>query len=91
MKEVQPSEGKRLRRASEKGKECLKCAVGRVKTDARIGPSTINVQEFRPTAPGHSPGVGHSLKDKGVDKKINISASSYMIDSTKEETVRWCV
>ncbi|KAK1313349.1 hypothetical protein QJS10_CPA06g02289 [Acorus calamus] len=66
--EVQPSEGRRLRRTSEKGKECLKCAVGPGKTDARIGPSTINVHEFRPTAPGHSPGLGHSLKDKGVDK-----------------------
>ncbi|KAK1277221.1 hypothetical protein QJS04_geneDACA017178 [Acorus gramineus] len=32
--------------------------------------SSIDKQDFRPTAPGHSPGIGHSLKNKGVDKNV---------------------
>ncbi|KAM0950872.1 hypothetical protein DsansV1_C04g0046041 [Dioscorea sansibarensis] len=31
----------------------------------------VDTEDARPTAPGHSPGVGHALSDKGVDKNLN--------------------
>jgi len=30
----------------------------------------VGAEDARPTAPGHSPGVGHSLGNKGVDKNV---------------------
>lgn len=48
------AEGRRL-----KSKKCSKDKQG---GSAQMPPPTHrNVDEFRPTAPGHSPGIGHSL------------------------------
>lgn len=30
----------------------------------------VGTEDARPTAPGHSPGVGHSMGNKGVDKNV---------------------
>ncbi|ONK75654.1 uncharacterized protein A4U43_C03F19150 [Asparagus officinalis] len=34
------------------------------------GSIVAGAEDARPTAPGHSPGVGHSLGNKGVDKNV---------------------
>ncbi|XP_058078280.1 precursor of CEP6-like [Magnolia sinica] len=41
-------------------------------TDHYQSKSVSNMEDFRPTAPGHSPGVGHSVKDKGIDSLSNM-------------------
>ncbi|KAK1307749.1 hypothetical protein QJS10_CPA09g00280 [Acorus calamus] len=64
--EVLPSEGRELKHKVQV--ECAKCAVAQEK-NSESEPS-IDKQDFRPTAPGHSPGIGHSLKNKGVDKNV---------------------
>ncbi|KAJ0975966.1 hypothetical protein J5N97_017931 [Dioscorea zingiberensis] len=33
--------------------------------------SLVGTEDARPTAPGHSPGVGHALSGQGVDKNLN--------------------
>ncbi|RZR77007.1 hypothetical protein BHM03_00001955 [Ensete ventricosum] len=32
--------------------------------------SVVVEEDTRPTTPGHSPGAGHSLHNKGVDKNV---------------------
>lgn len=67
--DIQSTEGRQLKLGMKKGSPELETDHTKImgkETTARVmvesqAPPSRQVEAFRPTAPGHSPGVGHSL------------------------------
>lgn len=65
IQQVNVVEGRKLRSRSckECSKKTMNVVVARKTHDDRSSRRVFEVDDFRPTAPGHSPGVGHSINN----------------------------